>query len=129
MTPEQLLSELKKMTKLRMYNDRTDPLFEKSLMIRNYLCSRQGRGSPRQAMDQIQSLGNIKVPLSTSLLESWAGANPEAAAAYYAENRILLPPHIEKILAREMGKASPEQAWKWLNTLSGRSRESAPPTS
>ena len=123
-TPDQIREELD-----RLYGEnRMDRSFE-SLFADFYLNYRWGHLAPKQALEYSQKRGPASFYSYSRIIQGWADTHPEAAAAYFLENRNNLPMGKEMlcIITRSMGRLSPDSALKWLSGMEDMDRKLALP--
>lgn len=126
MNAAQIEDEIKNLNDVNLLRGEPDM---KKMMALVYLSYKWGQTSPQRALKESEKLGMVGMLTVPLILNGWAETNPEGAAAYYMENRKKVP-HGDwslKNIATELGKSSPSEAMRWVESLTEKDRKSALP--
>lgn len=107
--PEQMEAEAKKLKDLS---------WEDRFIASNLLFSKWAEVSPRQAMEYANKLGFRSQFEKMAILKTWGATNPEAAIAYYAENKNILDGRSAGVIASEWARTDVNAAMAWAAGLS-----------
>lgn len=116
LSPAELMEEAKRLNSLS-WDDR--------MVASNLLFAKWAETAPVQAMEFANKLGFRSMMEKGTILQTWSSMNPEAAAAYYNENRNIMNDRSAGIIAGEWARLNPEAALEWSKNLTGRNRENA----
>jgi len=115
----------------------TMPMGVERMVAGFLLFAKWGESQPTEALAETNKLGFAGMFVRPTVLQSWAGKDPENAAAYYAENKSqfammgmmgggrggqFTP---AATIASEWARNDPQKAMQWANSLSGQEKSSA----
>lgn len=99
--------------------------WEDRIVASNLLFSKWAETSPRQAMEYANKMGPRSFMEKNAVLQTWSANNPEAAAAYFSENKNIMDGRSAGVIAGEWVRLNPDAAFAWVNTLNAGEKNEA----